>query len=156
MARKRFPSTLAKRIGWVALAGVVVGSAVVLATRLRARSTKDGHAITRAVTIGRALEEVRVALTESPLGDLDDHLAIELRAAPGGRGTEMIAKLDQRTVALPALRTLVGKHPAQELGRMLARFKQQLETGGEARSDASIHAGMHAARPTHHGEETRT
>jgi hypothetical protein len=155
MSRKHgFPRTLAKSIGWVAIVGVAVGAAAVLATSLRART--NGHAITRAVTIARSLAEVRVALTESPLADLDDYVEIQLRAAPGDRGTEVIAKVQPAAVALPALRTMVGEHPAQQLGRMLARLKQQLETGGEARSDASIHHGMHAARPAGAGEETRT
>jgi hypothetical protein len=37
--------------------------------------------------------------------------------------------------------------PAQEIASDLRRLKQVLETGEVMHSDASIHAGLHAARP---------
>ena len=143
-------------------AGVIAGGAAVLGTSyVMARATKPEHMITRAVTIACTPAEIRAALVESPLADLDnlsDETPIQLRTAPGGRGTEVIVRLHHRAsdvAAVRALRKLFGKDTGQELGRVLARLKQRLETGTEARSDASIHRGMHAARPTS-SEETRT
>lgn len=143
-------------------AGVIAGGAAVLGTSYAmARATKPAQMITRAVTIACTPAEIRAALVESPLADLDnllDETPVQLRTAPGGRGTEVIVRLHHRASdvgAIRALRKLFGKDIAQELGRALARLKQRLETGTEARSDASIHSGMHAARPTS-SEETRT
>jgi hypothetical protein len=46
-----------------------------------------------------------------------------------------------------AIATLFGKEPRQDLDRDLRVFKQLIETGEVMKSDASIHSGMHPARP---------
>ena len=42
---------------------------------------------------------------------------------------------------------LFGEEPGQQLDDDLRRFKQIMEIGEVAKSDASIHPGMHAAQP---------
>jgi uncharacterized membrane protein len=76
---------------------------------------------------------------------------VEFVKAPGGRGTEIRVEL---TYAPPAGRVgaaiakLFGEAPDQQIKSDLRRFKQVIETGEVVHSDASIHRGMHAARPS--------
>ncbi len=53
---------------------------------------------------------------------------------PGGNFTATLAKL-------------INSEPGQQVADELRRLKMVLETGEVVRSDASIHPGMHAARP---------
>ncbi|MBC8070380.1 MAG: hypothetical protein IAG13_18755 [Deltaproteobacteria bacterium] len=95
----------------------------------------------------------------SPDAGFEGEASVEVRVAPGDRGTEVIVRLHYDAPDLAgvrAVRKLFGKDPSVQLGRGLARIKQTLETGAVARSDASIHRGMHAAQPTSIAEEART
>jgi hypothetical protein len=95
----------------------------------------------------------------SPEAGFQGEASVEVRAAPGDRGTEVIVRMRYDApdiAAIRAVRKLFGKDPSQQLARGLARIKQTLETGTVARSDASIHRGMHAAQPTSTAEEART
>lgn len=82
---------------------------------------------------------------------------VRFAPAPGGRGTEVTVELKydppggQLTAALAKL---FGEEPGQQIAGDLRRLKQVLETGGLAHSDASIHRGMHAARPAAADEKT--
>jgi uncharacterized membrane protein len=70
--------------------------------------------------------------------------------APGGRGTEVRVELryDPPAGRLGrAVATVLGREPAQEIEGDLRRLKQVMEIGEVLHSDASIHRGMHAARP---------
>ena len=70
--------------------------------------------------------------------------------APGGRGTEVQLELsyDPPAGALGAtIAKLFGKEPSQQVDGDLRRLKQVLETGEVVHSDASIHRGLHPARP---------
>lgn len=67
-----------------------------------------------------------------------------------GRGTELFIELeyDPPGDALgAAIAKLFGREPGQEIQSDLRRLKQVLETGSVMHSDASIHRGMHPARP---------
>jgi uncharacterized membrane protein len=71
-------------------------------------------------------------------------------AAPGGRGTEVQLEIsyDPPGGAVGAtIAKLFGEEPSQQVDGDLRRFKQVLETGEVVHSDASIHRGMHPARP---------
>jgi uncharacterized membrane protein len=46
------------------------------------------------------------------------------------------------------LAKLFGREPSQEISSDLRRLKQVLETGEVVQSDASIHRGLHPARPS--------
>ncbi len=70
--------------------------------------------------------------------------------APGDRGTEvhLDIRYDPPAGAVGAtIAKLFGKEPSQQVDGDLRRLKQVLETGEVVHSDASIHRGMHPARP---------
>jgi uncharacterized membrane protein len=71
-----------------------------------------------------------------PLGDRDTELDIVLRYDPP------VGKVGA------AIAELLGVAPAQQISADLRRLKQVLETGEVLHSDASIHRGMHPARPS--------
>jgi uncharacterized membrane protein len=83
--------------------------------------------------------------------------AVCFKSAPGGRGTELIVevKYEPPGGALGGLLAkLFGAEPGQQILGDLRRLKQVLETGGVVHSDASIHRGLHAARPAAAHEHT--
>ncbi|HXR76753.1 MAG TPA: SRPBCC family protein [Bryobacteraceae bacterium] len=76
--------------------------------------------------------------------------SVRFERAPGGRGT--LVRVEMQYVppggAVGAsLAKLFGFAPGQQVAEDLRRLKQFMETGEVAKSDASIHRGMHAARP---------
>ncbi|MDQ6612329.1 MAG: SRPBCC family protein [Gemmatimonadota bacterium] len=76
---------------------------------------------------------------------------VRFTAAPGDRGTEVHVDLQYSPPGgmLSALiAKLFGEEPALQVADDLRRFKQVLETGEVLVSDASVHAGMHAAQPS--------
>ncbi len=82
---------------------------------------------------------------------LPNHGAVLLRRAPQGRGTEVHLTVGFEppggALAAKVVRLFEGI-PEQRLNNDLRRLKQILETGDVVRSDASIHRGLHAARPS--------
>jgi uncharacterized membrane protein len=91
-----------------------------------------------------------IAWRTLPESDVPNEGAVRFRPAPGERGTEVHVELRYdppagRAAALVA--RLFGEEPGQQVSADLRRFKQMLEIGDVARSDASIHSGMHPARP---------
>jgi uncharacterized membrane protein len=72
-------------------------------------------------------------------------------AAPGGRGTEIHVQASYDPPAGVfgrAIALAVGREPSRQLDGDLRRLKQVLEAGEVVESDASIHRGMHPARPS--------
>jgi uncharacterized membrane protein len=85
-----------------------------------------------------------------PGSDLESAGSVRFERAPGGRGTIVRVKLEYAPPggAVGAnIARLFGAEPGQEIEKALRLMKQILETGGIVKSDASIHAGMHPARP---------
>ena len=83
--------------------------------------------------------------------DVPNTGSVRFTPAPGGRGTEVRVELryDPPGGALGALvAKLFGEEPGQQVGGDLRRLKQVMETGEVVHSDASIHRGMHPARPS--------
>jgi uncharacterized membrane protein len=77
--------------------------------------------------------------------------AVRFQAAPGGRGTQVHVELkyDPPGGMLAAtIAKLFGEEPGQQIAGDLRRLKQVLETGGVVHSDASVHRGLHPARPS--------
>jgi len=75
---------------------------------------------------------------------------VRFNRAPGGRGTEVEVELKYEPPAGALGATfakLFGEEPSQQIDGDLRRLKQVLETGEVLHSDASIHRGMHPARP---------
>jgi uncharacterized membrane protein len=72
--------------------------------------------------------------------DLEHHGSVRFRPAPGGRGTEVTVDLAYQPplgAAGAAMARLFGEDAHQQLADDLRRFKQVVETGQEARSDAT-------------------
>lgn len=83
----------------------------------------------QAVTVNLSPEQVRPSgQLPGPLTDLADMAEVDLRPAPGGRGTEVRVQLRDREAAGP-VRRLVGADGRQELRRALRDAKQLLEVG---------------------------
>lgn len=83
---------------------------------------------------------------------------VRFKPGPAGKGTELTVELkyDPPAGALgAAIAKLFGEEPAQQIAGDLRRLKQVLETGSVVHSDASIHRGMHPARPAAPDERTR-
>jgi uncharacterized membrane protein len=75
-----------------------------------------------------------------------------------GRGTEVVVELKYEPPGGAfgaAVAKLFGEEPGQQIGGDLRRLKQVLETGSIVHSDASIHRGLHAARPPAPNEKIR-
>jgi len=75
---------------------------------------------------------------------------VRFNRAPGERGTEVQVELKYEPPAGAvgaAVAKLFGEEPGQQIDGDLRRLKQVLETGEVLHSDASIHRGLHPARP---------
>jgi len=93
----------------------------------------------------------RIAWRSLPGADVPNQGRVDFRPAPGGRGTEVVVELSYEPpvgAVGATLAKLFGREPAQEISADLRRLKQVLETGETIQSDASIHRGMHPARPS--------
>jgi hypothetical protein len=116
----------------VVLAGVSAG--VIAARRIATRQAGNGAAPDRwhTVTVNRPPEEVAPeGRLPDPLAGLGDAVEVRLRPAPGGRGTELSARLRQNipTGAAEAVAWAAGSDPRQDLRAALRHSKQLLETG---------------------------
>jgi uncharacterized membrane protein len=77
--------------------------------------------------------------------------------APGDRGTQVRVELKYEPPggALgAAVAKMFGEEPAQQIAGDLRRLKQVLETGEVLHSDASVHRGLHPARPSQTNVQT--
>lgn len=83
--------------------------------------------------------------------------AVCFKPGPAGRGTELIVELKYEPpggALAGALAKLFGEEPGQQIAGDLRRLKQVIETGSVVHSDASIHRGLHPARPAADHEAT--
>ncbi len=73
------------------------------------------------------------------LADLGDLIEVRVREAPGGRGTELAARLrdGERPAVTSAPARLRGTDPVQRVRAALRRAKQQAETGEVLLADRS-------------------
>jgi uncharacterized membrane protein len=71
---------------------------------------------------------------------------VRFEPAAGQRGTKVTVRI-QPQVASAVIAKLVGVVPEQHVNIALHNLKQMMETGEIAKSDASIHRGMHPAVP---------
>ncbi len=97
-----------------------------------AQPRDGGRSRWHVVTVNRPLEEVQPdGQVPGPLGELGDRIEVQVRRAPGGRGTELAARLraGEPTGAAGAAARLSGRDPRQELRSALRQTKQLLETG---------------------------
>jgi hypothetical protein len=151
----------------VAVAGVTALD-LAAATEVTRRGRASGPIeVAHAITLNRPREEVERRWAEfDGIPQLSGHLLSEVKMtpAPYRRGTEIRVRLryDPRGGAIrSAAAWLTGADPGRKLASALRRFKQVVETGEVVRSDATIHRGMHPARPSarrvrRHIEDQRT
>jgi uncharacterized membrane protein len=129
--------------------------------RLDEVSETNGHSVWRVrAPAGVALEWEAEIVADRPGeylawrsqqgASIPNHGAIEFRPAPKDLGTEVHLTLE---FAPPGgavgarIARLFGSASEQALMNDLRRLKQLMETGEVVHSDASIHRGMHPARP---------
>jgi uncharacterized membrane protein len=82
---------------------------------------------------------------------------VRFEPAPGDRGTQVRVELKYEPPggALgSAFAKLFGEEPSQQIAGDLRRLKQVLETGEVLHSDASVHRGLHPARPSQTNVQT--
>ena len=143
----------ARTVGAVALA--VGGGAVVVVRWLQRQAAAGSGQDTgprsrwRAVTVNRPPEEVMPDGPPGPLAELGDRVEVEVRPAPGGRGSELRARLrtPEPTGAASAAARLSGNDPRQRVRAALREAKQLIEVGEVLRVDPAPH-GRRRATPT--------
>ena len=116
--------------------------------------TENGRRhLRRSVTINRRVEEITQAWADPArrpglAGQLDQE-EVSITTGPTGRNAELRVEVSVEGGSRFAdlLRRLKHDHTAAQLERDLRHFKQIMETGEVVHSDASIHRGMHPARP---------
>jgi uncharacterized membrane protein len=97
-----------------------------------------------------------IAWESLPGADIQNAGSVRFRPTDGGSATQLMVELYYQPpggVVGRALAKLFGEVPEVQLMNDLRRFKQVIELGEVAHSDASIHRGPHPARPT--AEATR-
>ncbi|WNM43060.1 hypothetical protein RMN56_19225 [Micromonospora halotolerans] len=128
------------RLAGGGLAAAVAG-ALVHRHRRRAPTAVPGPRCGRweVVTVaGRPEEVLPPGCPPEPLHRLGDAVELSARPAPGGRGTELAARLPGGPTMLPGLAAhLVGDDPGRFLRQALRETQQLVETGEVLRADRS-------------------
>ncbi|MBL7260271.1 hypothetical protein [Paractinoplanes lichenicola] len=97
------------------------------------------------VTVFVEPSELDAAKLPAPLAEFGDRIEVRIQAAPGGKGTELAARLRDRPRPGGALSRLSGQDPEAGLRSALRRAKQLIEVGE-----------VLAVDPVPHGERTAT
>jgi uncharacterized membrane protein len=114
-----------------------VGAGVIVVRRIVSRQAGNGAAGQvpdrwHTVTVNRPPDEVAPeGRLPGPLAELSDAVEVQIRPAPGGRGTEVAARLRDGAPAGTAepVARIAGSDPRQDLRAALRQSKQLLETG---------------------------
>lgn len=117
----------------VGAVGLVAAGAAVVA-RLRRVTTGQsaaGSARELVVTVHRPLEELQDRALPEQLLALGDDVELELRPAPGDKGTEIAARIrtPQPSGAAAVAARVQGDDPRQAVRRALREAKSVIETG---------------------------
>ncbi|HYI97184.1 MAG TPA: SRPBCC family protein [Bryobacteraceae bacterium] len=126
------------------------------------QSTGDGRSHWKAkAPAGRTVEwdaeitedqpDARIAWKSLEGSDVENRGMVTFERAPGNRGTILRVELNYTPPGgsfASYIAKLFGEEPGQQIEDDLRRLKQILEIGDIVRSDASIHRGMHPARPS--------
>lgn len=120
-----------KRAWWIL---PMAGAAAIGVHRARSGPSGDDRAHDRwlTVTVNRPAEEVRPGgRLPTPLRAFDERIEVDVRPAPGDRGTELAVRLKQppggARTSLPG--RLAGQDPRQDLRLALRETKALLEAG---------------------------
>ncbi|HEY6760649.1 MAG TPA: hypothetical protein VI318_14220 [Baekduia sp.] len=95
-----------------------------------------------AVTLDVPMEEAEAAWVALS-SDLDAPGTVMFQPAPGGAGTEVHLRVEQESPVVDVARKAMGTEPYQRATDALRRFKQLVETGEIARSDAMPEGETH-------------
>ena len=119
-----------------------VGAGVIVVRRMTARQLGNGARQTQdrwhTVTVNRPRHEVTPdGRLPQPLEALGDAIEVQIRPAPGDRGTEVAARLRGGVPTGPggAFARVSGDDPRQQVRSALRQSKQLLETGEVLRAD---------------------
>ncbi len=100
-----------------------------------------------AVTVFRDPADLDLDDLPAPLAKFGDRIEVRVRAAAGGKGTELAARLrDRETSSGGALHRLRGSDPDANLRSALRRAKQLIEVGEVLMVDPAPH-GKRTATP---------
>ena len=99
-----------------------------------------------AVTVNCTPEEIDTAALPAPLAKLRDRIEVRVAPAPDSKGTELAARLRNRTSAGSAVSRLSGNDPASDVRSALRRAKQLIEVGEVLAVDPAPH-GKRTASP---------
>lgn len=118
-------------LGVVAVLGVAAAASRALVRRTTAR---DDSSRWLAVTVNAEPDVVAAdpRLTEA-FAAFEDNVETRIAAAPGGRGTEVAARV--RSAPAPVTARVAGNDPRQHVRRALRDVKSLLETGEVIRPD---------------------
>jgi len=130
----------------VAVAGVTALDAFVGA-RLQQAAPAAPKTKVVSVTISKPLHEVSQRWREVA-GDIEELQHVTFSTAPGGRGTEVRVEMKKLSKLRSAINRILHTDEEQLADGDLRKVKQLIELGEIVHSDASIHRGMHAARPS--------
>jgi hypothetical protein len=97
------------------------------------------------VTVLAEPSEIDTAKLPPPLADFGERIEVRVQVAPGGKGTELAARLRNQPPAGTAVSRLAGKDPQADLRSALRRAKQLIEVGE-----------VLAVDPVPHGDRTAT
>ncbi|MFC0033510.1 hypothetical protein ACFFMM_28705 [Micromonospora chaiyaphumensis] len=127
-----------RRLTGGGLAVAVAGALVHRHRRRPATAATDPRRWQVVTVAGRPEEVLPRGRRPEPLRRLGGGVELSARPAPGGRGTELAARLPAGGAALPGLAAhLVGDDPGRFLRQVLRETKQLVETGEVLRADRS-------------------
>ena len=98
------------------------------------------------VTVFREPSDIDTAELPAPLAEFGDRIEVRVRPAPGGKGTELGARLRDQPSKGTALGRLSGSDPQADLRSALRRAKQLIEVGEVLAVDPAPH-GKRTATP---------
>ena len=114
------------------LVAATAAAGVAAAKRITARRRQTDDRRRHAITVYRPIDEIRTnGKLPSPLADLGDRVEIDMRSAPGDRGTEIFVRAGDGSVS------------AGEIRRALRDVRSLLETG-----DVLLPSGPATTTPT--------
>ncbi len=121
---------------------------------LGSQGTHAGHSEPRSrwrsVTINKSPQEVMPdGRVPEPLAALGDLVEVQVRKAPGDKGTELAARLRQPEPSGlgPVVARVSGEDPREQVRAALRQAKQLIEVGEVLRVDPAPH-GTRTATPT--------
>lgn len=132
-------------VSMAVLAGVGAGGVAVVRRILQSsRATADGDSQGRwrVVTINRPPEEVAPqGRWPDPIAQLGDTVEVQVRPAPGGKGTELAARLRHpgASGSGDAASRTKGETPQQAVRSALRQAKQLIEVGEVLKVDPAPH-----------------